>query len=222
MKLDDFVTRAGQLVALGDAVLATKSSFRDFPGSYVDKERFAEFRASSLSFIQNLYGTSHSYFSDFETRVRAAEPSDTQKGKGILQAIRNELAGGWLRTARGLIASELFADFLEMVEHLLNEGYKDPAAVLLGGVLEEHLRQLCASKGVVVVETKAGKVVPRKTDTLNADLTKAGAYKMLDQKNVTAWLELRNKAAHGRYTEYNAEQVRVMQSGVAEFIARTS
>lgn len=46
--------------------------------------------------------------------------------------------------------------------------------------------------------------------------------KLLDQKNVTAWLGLRNKAAHGQYAEYNADQVRVMQSGVSEFNARTS
>ena len=32
---------------------------------------------------------------------------------------------------------------LEMAEHLLAADYKDAAAVLGGGVLEEHLRQLC-------------------------------------------------------------------------------
>ena len=43
---------------------------------------------------------------------------------------------------------------------------------------------------------------PKNTDTLNAALVKAGAYTKLDQKNVTAWLGLRNKAVHGDYSAY--------------------
>jgi hypothetical protein len=30
---------------------------------------------------------------------------------------------------KGLITAEVFADFIEMAEHLLETGYKDPAAV---------------------------------------------------------------------------------------------
>jgi hypothetical protein len=43
---------------------------------------------------------------------------------------------------------------------------------------------------------------------------------MLDQKNVTAWLDLRNKAAHGCYSEYQNENVRLMIAGVLDFMAR--
>jgi glutaredoxin len=35
----------------------------------------------------------------------------------------------------------------------------------------------------------------------------AKVYSLLDQKNITAWLELRNKAAHGEYEKYVAQQV---------------
>ncbi|AIY39887.1 hypothetical protein LT85_0727 [Collimonas arenae] len=45
---------------------------------------------------------------------------------------------------------------------------------------------------------------------------------MLDQKSVTAWLDLRNKAAHGKYSEYTKEQVEVMCQGVVNFMARNS
>jgi hypothetical protein len=44
----------------------------------------------------------------------------------------------------------------------------------------------------------------------------------LDQKNVTAWLDLRNKAAHGKYTEYQKDQVELMMQGVTQFMARNS
>lgn len=95
-----------------------------------------------------------------------------------------------------------------MAEHLLSEQYKDPAAVMVGGVLEEHLRQLAAKAGVAVTDMKDGKEVPRKAESLNADLAKAGVYGKLDQKAVTGWLDLRNKAAHGKYSEYTRRRIR--------------
>ena len=45
-------------------------------------------------------------------------------------------------------------------------------------------------------------------------------YSKLDQKSVTAWLDLRNNAAHGHYDKYEAVQVELMISGVRDFIAR--
>jgi len=55
---------------------------------------------------------------------------------------------------------------------------------------------------------------------MNADLTKADVYNKLDEKNVTAWLHLRNKAAHGKYDEYTKEQVNLQYSAVSDFITR--
>ena len=57
---------------------------------------------------------------------------------------------------------------------------------------------------------------------MNSDLAKAGIYGKLDQKSVISWLDLRNKAAHGKYEGYTREQVYVMLQGVRDFIARTS
>jgi hypothetical protein len=66
----------------------------------------------------------------------------------------------------------------------------------------------------------SGKANPKKADLLNAELTKSHVYNNLDQKAVSAWLDLRNKAAHGRYGEYNDKQVENMIQGVTEFMAR--
>lgn len=65
-------------------------------------------------------------------------------------------------------------------------------------------------------------MVPKKADTLNADLVKAGAYNILDQKSVTSWLDLRNKAAHGNYSDHTQEQVNLMLQGTLEFIGRNT
>ncbi|MGZ5302661.1 MAG: hypothetical protein ACXWDO_00970 [Bacteroidia bacterium] len=134
-----------------------------------------------------------------EARVRQSYPSDTQRGRGILTAIKSEIDGGWLNSIKGLISAEIFSDFIEMSQHLIEEGYKDPAAVMIGSVLEEHLRQLAQKNGISVVNIKDNKPIPKKANLLNAELAQASIYNKLDQKNVTACLDLRNKAAHGKY-----------------------
>ena len=68
--------------------------------------------------------------------------------------------------------------------------------------------------------TSAKGVRPKKADLLNSDLAKSNVYSKLDLKNVTAWLDLRNNAAHGKYDEYTREQVAVMISGIRDFLTR--
>ena len=95
------------------------------------------------------------------------------------------------------------------------------AAVIAGSSLEGHLRQLAKRWGVPVERTTpTGDLEPKKADAVNAELVKANAYSRLDQKNVTAWLDLRNKAAHGHYTEYQKEQVALMIDAIRDFITR--
>lgn len=137
--------------------------------------------------------------------------------RGVLEALKNDYESGYLQSVVELVHAETFSDFLEMAGYLLEQGYKDPAAVIVGSVLEAHLRKLCDKQGITV--TNADRT-PRKADTLNSELTVAGEYSKLDQKSVTAWLDLRNKAAHGKYAEYTREQVTLMLQGVQDFVAR--
>ena len=95
---------------------------------------------------------------------------------------------------------------------------EDPAAVIVGSVLEEHLRQLCLSARIPTEDVSSTRYVPHKADRLNSDLAKAGNTLKLDQKQITAWLDLRNKAAHGKYSDYSPEQVALMLAGVRDFV----
>ena len=53
---------------------------------------------------------------------------------------------------------------------------------------------------------------------MNSELAKAGAYNLLTQKNVTAMADLRNKAAHGKWTEFRKDDVQQMISQVRLFM----
>lgn len=220
MKLSDLVTRIDEIIALGEQALATRYKMQGVSGEHVKGAPMAGFRTASLSFIERVYGAGHPHFQQFEARTKTSYLTDAERGIAMLQAIRSEIAGGWLFTVKGLVASELFSDFLDMAEHLLGQGYKDAAAVMIGSVLEEHLRQLCLRHSIDVADEKDGRLVPRKADRLNSELAKSSVYSAIDQKQVTAWLGLRNEAAHGHYDQYTTPQVEQLLSGVIGFIAR--
>jgi hypothetical protein len=149
--------------------------------------------------------------------LKLGDPSDWWKPSSILKALRNDYQAGNLRSVLELIHSDVFSDFLEMAAYLLAEGYKDPAAVIAGTVLEEHLRKLC-DKNSIPTQKPTGE--PKKADALNAELAGANVYSKLDLKNVTAWLDLRNKAAHVHYAEYTKEQVVLLIQSIRDFITR--
>ena len=220
MHLEDLMQRIDQLIQKADEVIRTEE--RGDLDSYVNEELFYAFRAASLSFLAMTFGKDHTHYDEFNSKTSDETPYHTQVGRGILSAAREELAGGWLTTTRGLVSAEIFSDFLEMAQHLLDEGYKDPAAVMAGSVLEEHLRQLCQKHGIPTEATRQGRPQPKnkKADALNADLAKKQVYNRLDQKNVTAWLDLRNKAAHGKYQEYTEDHVSQMLQGLSNFMVR--
>ena len=140
--------------------------------------------------------------------------------KGVLDGLYQDLKAGYLKSFSELIHADIFSDYIEMAEYLLEEGYKDPAAVITGSTLEEHLRKLCIKNGIDIEIMSSGKLRSKNADGMNSDLAKQGVYTKLEQKNVTAWLGLRNNAAHGKYSEYNDNQVKQMIMGVRDFIIR--
>lgn len=218
----DLLLRVNELIELANKAIATTVTPSGMGYPSVNGELFHNFRAASLSFINNLYGVEHSYYKNFDELAHKSTPHCTENARGLLKAIKTELEGGWIFTIKDLVSAEIFSDFLEMAEYLLKEKYKDAAAVMIGSVLEESLRQICIKNSIDVETIKDGKPNPKKADTLNSDLASSAVYNKLDQKSITSWLDLRNKAAHGKYDEYTIEQVNVMYLGVTNFISRMS
>jgi hypothetical protein len=92
--------------------------------------------------------------------------------------------------------------------------------VIAGSSLEAHLRKLCEKNEIDTEQNTSKGITSKKADQINTELTKAGAYTKLDQKNVVAWLDLRNKAAHGNYGEYTKDQVAMLIISIRDFITR--
>ena len=135
---------------------------------------------------------------------------------GVAQALRDDYAAGQMRSVEELVHADVFSDFLDMAKELLDKGFKDPAAVVAGSVLEEQLRQL-AGKAGIAVEGADGK--SKKAETLNVELGKQ-VYASAQQKAVTAWLGLRNDAAHPGDKQHAASEVALLIESVRDFTLR--
>jgi hypothetical protein len=216
MKLDD---RAGEriaaLVTKAEALLRTyrrpPDGFIGFEG-WVDSDLFAEWRSQSLVVLTQLLGAEHGYATSYrENTETPSVPSSVKQGMGVLRAAAEDLSGGYLFNVRALIAAEVFDDFLEMAEHLLATGYKDPAASLIGAVLEDGLRRSAKASGVAF---KPGDGL----GALNTALMKAGVYSKLVHSKIDTCRVVRNAADHGKFDEYAEADVRSMLSGVRDVL----
>ena len=197
---------------------ALERSRHDDASDVLTKVMVRDLQTRCLAAIQRASGRSSVYFENADSlgKTRDNEYNHLAAQIGVAKSLLSDIKNDYLRSAEELIHGEVFADFLEMADHLVESGFKDAAAVIAGSTLETHLRQMCVKHSIATV---VGTTL-KKADTLNAELTKAGAYAKLDQKNVTAWLGLRNDAAHGNYNAYDKNQVRLFVSSVRDFITR--
>jgi hypothetical protein len=88
--------------------------------------------------ITKLYGNDSHFYATFQAAVRVPAFNSMHSNHyrqvsdvaGLLKAVKSDLESGMLANFKSLAQAEVFADFLDMAEHLLGEGYKDAAAVL--------------------------------------------------------------------------------------------
>jgi hypothetical protein len=206
--------RLDHLIAKADEVRRT---FRQNPVGWeeytnLDHGAFMEWRAQSHSLLVNLLGAQHTYVENFASRVTSPYLHLLDEGTGILRAVREDVEGGYLIEVRTLISAEVFTDFLEMAEHLYENGYIHPAASLTGAVLEDGMRKIASVNNIAV----------RSADdlgALNQKLAQANVYNRLKQQQLQPLIRIRNHADHGEFEEYSADDVARMIRDVGSFLA---
>jgi hypothetical protein len=57
-------------------------------------------------------------------------------------------------------------------------------------------------------------------DPLIIELRKADAIKQTEAAQLSSWAHIRNKAAHGEFSEFTRPQVEQMIAGVKDFLSR--
>jgi len=211
---EKLIERATQLLAKAQSVAATRynnSSENVIAPDEVNSTSFHEWKNNTQNFILLVCEETSPYYKNFVDGVKSAYPSDVDHGIGILRALKEDLELGYLTRVRDLVSAEIFTDFIEMAQHLLDNNYKDPAASLVGAVLENGLRQIVQKH---TVDVKSGDDI----GSLNTKLADKEIYNRLTQKQIQAWKAIRDSADHGKFNDYKAEDVKSMLEGVQRFL----
>ena len=172
--------------------------------------KVTDLQTRCISAIERVAGQSSNYY------IRAMKHDILDRQIGVVKALISDIQNGYLVFFEELAHSNVFSDYIEMSEYLLDRDYKDAAAVIAGSTLEVHLRLLCTKNEVSTEVDGKNKMA----NVMNEDLAKKNVYKKLDQKSITSWIDLRNNAAHGNYDEYDKDQVKLQIAGIRNFIAR--
>ncbi len=218
MAVDRILGRLDSLIDMGGKVLATRRPppHNVAAGDFVESALSQQWRTSSLAFLKSVFGLDGIHYRDFEERCKSLDKgwsqyNDAERGLAILRAAKEDIDGGYLQRVEMLVSGEVFSDFLDMAEHLLDNDYKDPVASLIGAVLEDGLRRMCANNTLPV---QSGDNI----SSLNQKLADKKVYNRLQQREIETWNKLRDYADHGRFEEYSSEKVGDMLEGTRKFL----
>ncbi len=135
----------------------------------------------------------------------------------VVRALRDDYEMGGFESVAELVHADVFDDFLDMAQELLDKTYLGPAAVVAGSVLEEHLRKLADKRDIPLSDNRER---PKSVERLTVDLRQAGQFTEVQRKNVQARYGQRTAGAHGHADQLEAREVERMIDSVRDFIAR--
>ncbi|MDC4744251.1 HEPN domain-containing protein [Acinetobacter baumannii] len=191
-------------------------NFEDFPPNY--QALYSEWIIKAQNILLLACGDSSIHFTAFKRQLSGS--SDTPKRLRqlipILNAAYDDLKNGFLITFKQIVQSEVFDSELEQAKSLLENGYKNAAAVIAGVVLETTIKELCTNNGIDIYLPDGKR--EKKLEKLNEELTKAGIYPLTQQKKITYYADIRNNAAHGKPENFDSDEVKDMIKGIEKFL----
>jgi hypothetical protein len=205
------IDRLDNLIKLGEKVLETKSYDYSESCYIVASGLFQQWYTSSVALLYT-FPEKYIYASEFGENCQKGNYGDVELGVAILRAAKEDIESGVLTELVDIISAEIFDDFLEMAEYLLENGYKDPTASLIGAVLENELRRMCRENDIPVKHDD-------NIGSLNQKLFQKSIYGKPQMRQISIWQSIRDSADHGKFEDYNAESVKNMLEGVRNFLA---
>lgn len=182
--------------------------------SHVNIRIFTSWGMSVLNLLKRVFGETSIQYEHFLEAYETGREDDYWSAQvciGIFQSAKNDFDNGYMFNVRTLIKAELGDEILEQSKGLLHGNYKDIACVLAGVALELALKDLCIRNKLSINDKS-------KAEQLNIELRKAEIYNESMRKQITAWIALRNYAAHGEWNEYNQADVKSLIDGVERFM----
>jgi len=211
-----YADRIRELIEKGQAVAKLERP-SDVVGPFIrDKVPLQAWLVNVNNILETAFGSQSPHmhhFQQFTKDIRRVEhSSEVNSIVGILTGALDDLEKGYLLGQEFLIAGEVFDSVLEQAKHLNRSGHKDPAAVLARVVLEDALKRMARGEGLDVDDNQSA-------SWLNDELKRIEKYPQPQWRLIQAWLDIGNAAAHGKFNEYNEEDVEGLIKDIERFLA---
>ena len=217
------LARFDSLIAEGRNILDSASG-TDAGNKKPDAEKLIEWRTKAATLLVRVIPKGHVHRAAAEGLAKLpASQESLQEAVSTLRGIKDDLDKGFLDDLSACIEAEIATDYMGQAEHLLAEGQRGkfehvPAAVLAGAVLEKALHTLCAQQQPSI-PLKGPKGEFKSLAPLVDALKKAGAFNEAKAKQLRAWADLRNLAAHGEFSQFKRSDVEHMITGINGFLS---
>ncbi|RSZ26419.1 HEPN domain-containing protein [Acinetobacter bereziniae] len=218
------LNRYEQLIEEAESIKSLiRKKYSEYSGDYEDlgedgNAQYLQWKVKVKSLLTLSCGENSVYCKEFslaeEVQNFDTNPRVIKRLLPILVATYDDFKNGFLVSFKQIIQAEVFDRELEQAKSLLDSGYKNAAAVIAGVVLETAVKELCLNNNIDIQR--------RKLTQLNDDLAKAGVYNKLQQKQITALVDIRNNAAHGDYDQFTKEDVERMIDDIERFLLNYS
>jgi hypothetical protein len=183
----------------------------------------------ALSVLHDTVGGSHPLMPAIRDALNKA---DYARAVAVARAVITLHDGGGLTSPRLAIAHELEADLLEIAQQQVQraEGASEAseteiktvhlgiAAFLAGAALEDGLRRLCDAHGLAYDAQRTS--LSKLQAVLYQPSSSIAVITASDNKQITSWGDVRNKADHGKLSQLTHSEVLSMVIGVRGFLDR--
>ncbi len=215
---DTIFQQIDEALALHDKLV--KSDAED-PYAHLSRPEIAELVARLSSTIDSLAPEGHRYrklVAVTLNREGIDKASSIELLVGQLKALRSDIEGGYLRRWEERVRAELFSDLLDVAGHFLADGFKDAAAIMAGGALEQHLRNLCVRHQLFARNDSRLERVS--LQQLREKLFQHKAFDPSTNRNIKNWAKTRNRAAHRNDPPVDDREIKIMIDGIRHFIEK--
>jgi hypothetical protein len=212
---DTVLPRLDALIQQGNTVV---QSYRDSKwgiSSHLPEQTLRAFVVAAASEVARVAGRDSEFFRQLQPPLLDGGAISTvqtvpQAALGVLLALRDAVAGGHLEQLATRVRAALHDDFLQQAADLLDGGYHIAAMVIIGGVLENRLRQLCTARALAPARQQ-----------LNAynEALRDRQYTQATWRRIQAFGDVRNNAAHGLFDQVTRAQVQDEFAFAQSFLA---
>lgn len=212
---DSIVARINELIAQATPLRQVSEH-----GQYLSEAQAQECRgwlAATVNIVQIIVPDPNSAYRQTVENVANRDhgfgiPTAVGEVRAILINLLADAQAGLITSVADNVRAEVFDDFLDHAKAYQNKGRKKEAGVIAGVVFEDSIRRVCRKHDI----EERGK----KLDDLISALTKSNVLSATKAKRARVAADVRTKATHAQWDEYDEKDLKTAIEFTEEFIAQ--